>query len=47
MFYYEGKSTKEIAKGLNCTIGKIKVMLHRVRKKIKKILEDGGYGYEK
>lgn len=40
MFYYEGKSTKEIAKGLNCTIGKIKVMLHRVRKKIKKILED-------
>ena len=33
MFYYEGKSTKEIAKGLNCTIGKIKVMLHRVRKK--------------
>ena len=47
MFYYEGKSTKEIAKGLNCTIGKIKVMLHRVRKKIKKILEDGGYGYER
>ena len=36
MFYYEGKSTKEIAKGLNCTIGKIKVMLHRVRKKNKK-----------
>ena len=47
MFYYKKKSTKEIAKGLNCTIEKIKVMLHRVRKKIKKILEDGGYGYEK
>lgn len=47
MFYYEGKSTKEIAKELNCTIGKIKVILHRVRKKIKKFLEDGGYGYEK
>ena len=47
MFYYEAKSTKEIAKDLNCTVGKVKVILHRVRKKIRKNLEDGGYGYGK
>lgn len=47
MFYYESKSIKEIAKTLNCSEGKIKVILHRVRKLIKKNLEDGGYGYGK
>lgn len=47
MFYYESKSIKEIAKTLNCSEGKIKVILHRVRKIIKKNLEDGGYGYGK
>ncbi len=47
MFYYESKTTKEIAKELNCSIGKVKVILHRVRKIIKRNLEDGGYGYEK
>lgn len=47
MFYYEAKTTKEIAKDLNCTVGKVKVILHRVRKKIRKNLEDGGYGYGK
>ncbi len=47
MFYYEAKTTKQIAEELNCTVGKVKVILHRVRKKIKRNLEDGGYGYAK
>ena len=47
LFYYESKTTKEIAKELNCSIGKVKVILHRVRKIIRKNLEDGGYGYGK
>lgn len=46
-FYYENRTTKEIAKQLNCSIGNVKVILHRVRKKIRKNLEDGGYGYGK
>ena len=36
MFYYEAKTTKEIAKDLNCTVGKVKIILHRVRKIIRK-----------
>lgn len=47
MFYYEAKTIKEIAKKLNCSIGKVKVILYRVRKIIRKNLEDGGYGYGK
>ena len=47
MFYYESKTTKEIAKELNCSVRKVKVILHRVRRKIKRNLEDGGYGYER
>jgi len=47
MFYYESKTIKEISKILNCSESKIKVILHRVRKIIKKNLEDGGYGYGK
>lgn len=35
-FYYENRTTKEIAKQLNCSIGNVKVILHRVRKKDKK-----------
>ena len=49
MFYYENRTVKEIAEYLNCTIGKVKIILHRVRKRIRKRirknLEDGGYGY--
>lgn len=45
MFYYENRTVKEIAEYLNCTIGKVKIILHRVRKRIRKNLEDGGYGY--
>lgn len=47
MFYYESKSIKEIAKKLNFSISNVKTILHRVRKIIKKNLEDGGYGYGK
>lgn len=47
LFYYESKSIKEIAKILNFSISNVKTILHRVRKTIKRSLEDGGYGYEK
>ncbi len=47
MFYYESKTIKEIAKVLNLSISNVKTILHRVRKKIKRNLEDGGYGYGK
>lgn len=47
MFYSEGKTVKEIAKILNFSESKVKVVLHRVRKKIKTNLEDGGYNYGK
>ena len=45
MFYYESKNIKEIAKDLNLSTGNVKTILHRVRKMIKRNLEDGGYGY--
>ncbi len=45
LFYYATKSTQEIAQSLAVSISKVKTTLHRVRKKLKKILEDGGYGY--
>ena len=47
MYYYEGKSLKEISKELNLSVGNVKTILHRVRKKIKRNLEDGGYSYGK
>ena len=47
MFYYGSKSVKEIAKVLNLSISNVKTTLHRVRKIIKRNLEDGGYGYGK
>ena len=47
MFYYESKSVKEIAKILNLSTSNVKTILHRVRKTIKRNLEDGGYSYEK
>lgn len=47
MFYFEAKTTKEIAEKLKCSVNKVKVILHRVRKKVKKNLEDGGYSYGK
>lgn len=47
LFYYESKSIKEIAKILNFSTSNVKTILHRVRKIIKRNLEDGGYGYER
>ncbi len=47
MFYYESKSVKEIAKVLNLSTSNVKTILHRVRKAIKRNLEDGGYSYGK
>lgn len=47
LFYYESKSIKEIAKILNFSTSNVKTILHRVRKSIKRNLEDGGYGYGK
>jgi len=44
-YYYSSKKTKEIAKLLNISESKVKVKLHRIRKQLKKILKEGGYGY--
>lgn len=45
-FYYEQRKIKEISKILNISEAKVKTRLHRIRKKIKKDLEKGGYRYE-
>lgn len=47
MFYYEGKTIKNISEVLKCSESKVKNILYRVRKKIKKNLEKGGYSYGK
>ena len=47
MYYYGSKKIKNIAEELNCSTSKVKVTLHRVRKIIKRNLEDGGYSYGK
>lgn len=47
MFYYYGKKVKEIAKELGYTEFNINTKLHRIRKKIKKALEERGYNYGK
>ena len=47
MFYAENKKVKEIAKELNFTEFNVHAKLHRIRKKIKKVLEERGYTYGK
>ena len=47
MFYYEAKKIKQIAEMLKLSTSNVKTKLHRIRKIIKKNLEDGGYGYGK
>lgn len=47
MFYYEAKKIKEIADKLKISESKVKIVLHRVRKEIKRNLRNGGYGYGK
>ena len=46
LYYYESKSIKEISKILSFSEFKIKSKLFRIRKKLKTILERGGYRYE-
>lgn len=43
LFYYNSKSIHEIAKQFNLSETNIKTKLHRIRKKMKKILNEGGY----
>lgn len=47
MFYYYQKKIKEIAKELQISETKVKVILHRMRKWIKKNLKERGYDYGK
>ena len=47
LFYYEQRKVKEISKILNISEAKVKTRLHRIRKKLKKELKEGGYGYGK
>jgi len=43
-YYFSSKKTKEIAKSLNISNANVKVKLHRIRKKFRKILKEKGYG---
>lgn len=45
-FYYYSRKIKEIAIEFNISEAKVKTKLHRIRKKLKKYLIEGGYGYE-
>lgn len=46
LYYYSAKKNKEIAKLLNVSEFSVKSRLFRIRKKIKKELEKGGYSFE-
>lgn len=46
MFYYNSQKVKEIAEVLGVSKSKVKMTLHRVRKKLKSELKKGGYSYE-
>lgn len=45
MFYYKNYKIKEISCKLNISITKVKVTLHRLRKKVKNIFKESGYDY--
>lgn len=45
LYYYNNKKIKEIASFLKISTAKVKVSLHRIRKKIKKELMKRGYSY--
>jgi len=47
LYYYNSMSIKEIANKLNSSETNIKTRLHRIRKRLKKALMEGGYGYGK
>lgn len=46
LYYYSYKKVKEISNMLNISEFNVKSRLHRIRKKIKKELEKGGYSHE-
>ncbi len=46
LYYYAGKKIKEIAQIVNVSEFNVKTKLYRIRKRIKKDLEKGGYGNE-
>lgn len=45
-YYYFSEKIKEIAKQMQISESKVKVKLHRIRKQLKKILKERGYGYD-
>lgn len=45
LYYYQNKDISEISKLCNLSKSNIKIILFRIRKKIKKGLIKGGYGY--
>lgn len=45
MFYYKNYKIKGISCKLNISITKVKVTLHRLRKKVKNIFKESGYDY--
>ena len=47
LYYYSSKSIREISKILNISEFSVKSRLYRIRKRINKELEKGGYTYEK
>ena len=47
MFYFNGMKIKQIAKRIGYTEFNVSTKLHRIRKKIKKALEERGYKYGK
>lgn len=46
LYYYLGKKNKEISKMLNISEFAVKQKIYRIRKKIKKDLEKGGYSFD-
>lgn len=47
MFYYKSKKIKEISKELEISEAKTKIILHRLRKCVRKKLKERGYDYGK
>jgi len=47
MFYYYQKKIRDISKILKISEAKVKIILHRTRKRIKKNLKERGYNYGK
>lgn len=45
-YYYYSRKIKEIAIEFNVSESKVKIKLHRIRKRIKKVLEKRGYSYD-